>query len=74
MSRSYLEVMELSLFVLFFSKMVFAKKTNTFFVVLAYVSKSSIWLMIGYPMERHIQASQRFLISIRSLPSEAEVV
>jgi hypothetical protein len=77
MSRSYLEVMELSLFVLFvlfFTKMVFAKKQILFFVVLASVSKSSIWLMIGYPMERHIQASQRFLISIRSLPSEAEVV
>ena len=71
MSRSYLEVMELSPFVffVFFTKMVFAKK-QILFVVLAYVSKSSIWLMIGYLMERHILPSVTEIFDKYPLTSE----
>ena len=69
--------MELSLFTLFdiynffFTKIVFAKKQALFCGFGSCIE--IIDLADGRLMERHIQAPQRFLISIRSLPSEAEV-
>jgi hypothetical protein len=56
---------------IFFTKIVFCKKKALFCGFGSCIE--IIDLADDRLMERHIQAPQRFLISIRSLPSEAEV-
>ena len=72
MSRSYLEVMELMFccFLTFFMKYDFSKKNNGFmFFWLMGENHRFGWCYRVDGMEKHIQASQRFLLSIRTLAS-----
>ena len=73
MSRSYLEVMELMFCCFldfFFMKYDFSKKNNGFmFFWLMGENHRFGWCYRVDGMEKHIQASQRFLLSIRTLAS-----